>query len=109
MEPIDAFPLLDLRVGIVTRAEPNEGARKSSFKLWLDFGPLGVKTSSAQLTELYTPESLVGRQVIGVVNFPPKQIGPFVSEALVTGFADESGAIVLAMPERAVPNGARLV
>lgn len=103
------FEQVELRVGTVVRAEEYPEARKPALKLWVDFGPeIGTLKSSAQLTVHYTPESLLGRQVVGVVNFPKKQIGPFMSEFLCTGFADENGAIVLARPERTVPNGAKL-
>lgn len=104
----DDFAKVQLLVGTVVRAEAFPEARKPAYKLWVDFGPLGVKRSSAQITVHYTLEELVGRQVVGVVNFPPKQIGPWVSECLVTGFADSEGAVVLAQPERAVPNGSKL-
>lgn len=103
------FEQVELRVGTVLRAEEYPEAKKPALKLWVDFGPeIGTLKSSAQITVHYTPEELVGRQVVGVVNFPNKQIGRFMSEFLCTGFADENGAIVLAMPERPVPNGAKL-
>jgi len=103
------FEMVELRVGTVIKAEPYPQARKPAYKIWADFGPeIGVKKSSAQVTVYYTPEELVGRQIIGVVNFPVKQIGPFRSEFLLTGFVDATGAVVLAMPERQVPDGAKL-
>jgi tRNA-binding protein len=103
------FERVELRVGTVMRVEPFPEARKPAYRIWVDFGDeLGMRKSSAQVTDLYEPAELVGTQVVGVVNFPPKQIGPFMSEFLVTGFPDENGAIVLARPERTVPNGAKL-
>lgn len=106
----ETFARVELRVGTVMRAEPFPQAKKPAIKLWIDFGPaLGVKKSSAQITRHYTPENLVGTQVVAVVNFPPRQIGPFVSEVLTTGFHDAEGAVVLARPERPVPNGIKLL
>jgi tRNA-binding protein len=105
----DDFHRVDIRVGRVTRAEPFPEARKPALKLWVDFGPeLGERRSSAQITEHYTPEALVGRLVLAVVNFPPRQIGPFRSEVLTLGLADAAGAVVLVGPDREVPVGARL-
>lgn len=105
----DEFLKVDIRVGTVTRAEPFPEARKPAIKLWVDFGPeLGEKKSSAQITAHYTPETLVGRQVMGVVNFPPRQIGPMRSEVLILGVSDAEGGIVLLAPDQAVENGQRM-
>ncbi|MFN0042150.1 MAG: tRNA-binding protein [Alphaproteobacteria bacterium] len=103
------FDQLDIRAGTVVAVEPYPEARKPAYKLSVDFGPeIGVKRSSAQLTTHYTPAQLLGRQVAGVVNFPPKQIGKFMSEVLIVGFPDEAGAVVLLGVDRAVPNGGKL-
>ncbi|MGY6634763.1 MAG: tRNA-binding protein [Alkalilacustris sp.] len=105
----DDFLKVDVRVGRITRAEPFPEARKPAFRLWIDFGPdLGEKRSSAQITAHYTPETLVGREVLAVVNFPPRQIGPVRSEVLVLGLPDADGEVVLVEPERDVPLGGRL-
>lgn len=108
MDPVEAFTTLDLRVGRILRAEPNERARKPSFKLWIDFGPLGEKTSSAQLRALYRPEELVGRQVVAAVNLGTRNIAGFRSEVLVLGLPSEAGDVVLLAVEREVPLGGRV-
>src|SRR5437899_5752523 len=102
------FLKVDIRSGTIVRVEEFQKARKPACKLWIDFGPLGVKASSAQLKALYTPEELLRRHVLAVVNFPKKQVANFVSEVLVLGLPDEKGNVVLVHPERPVPNGARL-
>jgi len=105
----DEFLKVDIRVGTVVRAEPFPEARKPAIKLWVDFGgALGVKKTSAQITDHYQPETLLGRQVMAVVNFPPRQIGPFMSEVLVLGVPDSDGAIVLLAPDQQVPLGGRM-
>lgn len=105
----EQFLAVDIRVGTIVAADPFPEARKPAFKLTIDFGPgVGVKKSSAQLTQNYAAASLVGRQVAAVVNFPPRQVGKFMSEVLTLGFPDEAGNVVLFSPDKAVPNGARL-
>jgi len=102
------FERVDLRVGTIVRAEPFPEARKPAYKVWVDLGPLGVKQSSAQITARYTPDTLIGTQVLAVTNFAPMQVGPFISEILVTGFVGEHGDVVLARPEFPVANGSKL-
>lgn len=105
----DDFLRVDIRIGTIVEAEPFPEARKPAFKLKIDFGPaIGVKKSSAQIVDRYALEELAGRQVAAVVNFPPRQIGKYMSEVLTLGFADEEGAVILFAPDRAVPNGSRL-
>ena len=108
MDPREAFETLDLRVGRILRAEPNQRARKASYKLWIDFGPVGEKTSSAQLTALYRPEELIGRLVIAAVNLGTRNIAGFMSEVLVLGVPSAAGEVVLLGAEREVPLGGRV-
>lgn len=105
----ETFEQVDIRVGTITDAQPFPQARKPALKLWIDFGPeIGTKRSSAQITRHYDPAALIGQQVCAVVNFAPRQIGPFVSEVLTLGMPDVEGAVVLVRPDQAVPNGGRL-
>jgi tRNA-binding protein len=102
------FERVDMRVGVVVDAQEFPEARRPAYKLWVDFGPLGVKRSSAQITRRYAPAELVGRRVVAVVNFPPKQIGPFLSEVLVLGAYDAAGDVILLAPDFDVPPGSRI-
>lgn len=110
MNPITypEFEKVELRVGTILEVQDFPEARKPAYKLTIDFGEFGIKKSSAQITKHYTKEALKGKQVVCVINFPTKQIGPFLSECLTTGFADENGDIVLTQPERSVPNGSKI-
>jgi len=103
------FEKVELRAGTILEVFDFPEARKPTYKLKVDFGPFGIKTSSAQITKLYTKEELPGKQIIGVINFPKKQIGKFMSEFLVTGFANEQGEIVLSTTQQTVPNGSKLI
>ena len=105
----DDFAAVDIRVGVITRAEPYPEARKPAYKRWVDFGgDLGEKRSSAQITRHYTPETLIGRQVMAVVNFPPRQIGKVLSEVLVLGVPDAEGEVILLAPDQPAPVGGRM-
>lgn len=108
VHPYDAFQALDMRLGRITRVESNDAARKPAWKLWIDFGPLGEKTSSAQLKDLYTAEQLIGRLVIAAVNLGERKIAGFVSQVLVLGVPDAEGRVVLLQPERDAPLGGRV-
>ncbi|MCX7378722.1 MAG: tRNA-binding protein [Alphaproteobacteria bacterium] len=109
MATIEEFEALDIRVGTIVAAEPFPEARKPAIKLRIDFGgEIGVKRSSAQITKYYTPDEIIGRQVLAVVNFPPRQIGKFMSEVLTLGVPDSEGAVVMIRPDLAVPNGGKL-
>jgi len=102
------FEAVELRSGTIVDVEPFPEARRPAYKLWIDFGRLGIKKSSAQITDHYSPDELIGKQILAVVNFPPKQIGPFMSECLVTGLVQQDGSVILAVPDKKVDNGMRL-
>ena len=110
MKPISwqDFEKVEIRAGTINRVEDFPEAKVPAYKIWVDFGDLGLMKSSAQVTKLYSKTDLLGRQIIGITNFPPKQIGNFMSEFLVTGFILEGGEVVLAQPQRPVPNGTKL-
>ena len=108
MDPRNAFEILEMRVGRIVRAEPHEHARRPAYRLWIDFGTGGVRASSAQLTDLYSPEALVGRQVVAAMNLGPRRIAGFTSEVLVLGVPDGAGRVVLLATERVVPAGGRV-
>jgi len=108
MDPRNAFEILEMRVGRIVRAEPHELARRPAYRLWIDFGTGGVRASSAQLTDLYSPEALVGRQVVAAMNLGPRRIAGFTSEVLVLGVPDDAGRVVLLATEREVPAGGRV-
>jgi len=110
MDKIDwtDFEKVELKIGTIIEVNLFPEARKPAYKIKIDFGDIGIKNSSAQITHLYNPEELLGKQIIAVVNFPPKQIGPFISECLVTGFYNQKGEVVLAVPDKFVENGAKL-
>jgi tRNA-binding protein len=104
----DDFAKIDIRVGTIVEAKNFAEAQKPAYKLWIDFGPLGIKKTSAQITDLYAPENLIGRQITAVVNFPPKQIGKFMSECLVLGVVGDDKGVVLLQPEQSVTNGLKI-
>ena len=106
--PYTQFEAVDLRVGTILRAEAFPKARKPAYKIWADFGPFGIRQTSAQITVHYTPESLIGKQIVGCLNLGEKNIGGFISNFLCTGFPDENGAVTLISPDKPVPNGGKL-